>query len=176
VAGELVPRGANPTIRPTDKQPIQTVKSKRTEPRNGPSRTIKRPDESAPDRKPRKKGPVPPAPIQIVKPGKSYDLAVKIEFLAGLALFLLAPLSQKEIKFDKNYARRLIAWCVLWMLLFPMAASKNEGVARTAAWLGGLTLLTLAVLGGNPASTFGGFSVNVSKIISDVVAKLQPQK
>lgn len=173
MAGELVPRGANPTIRPTEKQPMQTVRAKT---RNGETRVVNRPDEPTPVRKPKKKGAVPPAPIQIVKPGKSYDLAVKIEFLAGLALFLLAPLSQKEIKFDKNYARRLIAWCVLFMLLFPMGSSKNEGVARTAAWLGGLTLLTLAVLGGNPKSSFGGFSVNVSKIVSDVVAKLQPQK
>lgn len=177
MAGELVPRGANPTIRPTDKKPIETVK--RDRPRDATGRVVSKPDSEpspAPQRKPKKSGPVPPAPVYFVPTPKDYSLAIKIEFLAGLVLFLLAPLSQKEIKFDKNYARRMIAWVVLFMLLFPMGASQNKGVARTGAWLGGLTLLTLAVLGGNPKSSFGGFSVNVSKIISDMVAKLQPQK
>jgi hypothetical protein len=106
----------------------------------------------------------------------THHRAVKIEFLVGLALFLLAPMSQPQIKMDKNYARRLIAWVVLFMLLFPMATSDNPQMSRAAAWLGGLILLTLAVLGGNPSKSFGGFSVNVSKILADIVAKLQPQK
>lgn len=95
--------------------------------------------------------------------------AVKGEFLLGLVLFLLAPIGNSEIHVGKNYARRLVAYVLVFMLLFPMSSSSNPDVQRLASVAGGVFLLTLAVV-----APTKGFTLNVTKLLSTVVAKLQP--
>ncbi|MFD9893711.1 hypothetical protein ACFWY9_30565 [Amycolatopsis sp. NPDC059027] len=96
--------------------------------------------------------------------------AVKVEFLVGLALLLLAPIGNKDLKFDTGYVKRLVAYALLFMLLFPMSQARNPGVSRTASAVGGLFLLTMVVY-----SPTKGFAVDFVKLINTVIAKLQPK-
>lgn len=99
----------------------------------------------------------------------SHSGAVKGEFLLGFALFLLAPLGNPEIKMDKGFVRRLVAFCLLFMMLFPLANSSNSSAARIAPMFGGVVLLYLAVL-----APSRGFIVNASDLMEKIVRKLQP--
>ncbi|TCO52993.1 hypothetical protein [Actinocrispum wychmicini] len=106
------------------------------------------------------------------KPGKGGDVkVVKLEFLVGLVLIMLAPLANKSLKFDKNYARRLIAFVLLFAGLFALADARDPSVSRIASGLGGLLILTLVVM--QPAR--GNFGVNTATLIAHIVERLQPK-
>lgn len=123
--------------------------------------------------KPKKKKPTVAMPkvrsVKVPRVNYSHPGAVKGEFLLGLALFLLAPLGNPEIKMDKGFVRRLVAFVVLFMMLFPVANSSNPSVARIGPIFGGMVLLYLAVL-----APSRGFIVNASDLLDKIVKKLQP--
>jgi hypothetical protein len=100
----------------------------------------------------------------------SHSGAVKIEFLAGLVLLILAPIADKDIKMDKAYAKRLIAFAICFMLLFPLGSSPNPSVSRLGAALGGVLLLALFLL--KPTK---GFAVNFTTLVDTFVKALQPK-
>lgn len=94
---------------------------------------------------------------------------VKLEFMVGLVLIVLAPMADSTIKMDKNYVRHIVAWMLVFMFLFPMSGSRNAGIVRLANGMGGLLLLVIAVKGSN-----SGFGVNIAKLLQTIVAKIQP--
>lgn len=100
----------------------------------------------------------------------SHAGAVKTEFLFGLVLLLLAPVGNPNIKIDKSYAKRLVAYLLLFMGLFPMGASSNPEVSRLGSLLGGLVLLSLMLVS-HPTK---GYALNFATLIETIVAKLQP--
>lgn len=95
--------------------------------------------------------------------------AVKAEYLIGFILLMLAPIADPNIKMDKNYAKRLIAFTLLFMMLFALADNKNSQVSRLATGFGGVLLLTLVVY--EPTK---GFGVKAGTLINNIVAHLQP--
>lgn len=94
---------------------------------------------------------------------------VKMEFMIGIVLILLAPIGDSGIKLNKDYVRHIVGWCLIFMILFPMSNARTPGIVRTANGIGGLLLLTLVVKG--PKS---GFGIDVLGLLSAIVKKLQP--
>jgi hypothetical protein len=155
--------GKAPQVGITKKMPTGPAPS--TQPVSGP------PSPSMPSSRPAKPKAKARSTTFLMKPGKGGSVrTVKIEFLFGLILLLLAPLANKDLHFDKNYVKRLIAFLLLFMGLFAVADSKNPSVSRIATGLGGLLILALAVY--SPANKF---SVKFAELVSTVVQHLQPK-
>lgn len=96
--------------------------------------------------------------------------AVKVEFLLGAVLLLLSPIGNPNVTVDINYFKRLIAFMVVFMFLFPMGQSQSAAVSKAAAGLGGMLILTMVVY-----SPSKGFATDFSALIKTVVQKLQPK-
>lgn len=102
----------------------------------------------------------------------SHAGAVKMEFLIGIVLLLLAPIGNPNLKMNSDYAKRLMAYCLLFMVLFPLGQAQNPKISKAAAALGGLFILSMMVL---PRSKGGGFAVDFISTINSIVQKLQPK-
>lgn len=96
--------------------------------------------------------------------------AVKAEFLLGAVLLLLSPIGNPNVHVDTNYFKRLVAFMVTFMFLFPMGQSSSPAVSRVASGLGGMLVLTMVVY-----SPSKGFATDFTALIKTVVSKLQPK-
>lgn len=140
------------------------------------TRPVDKPEEPEAEKKPEKKSEKRKKQTVVVKPARSEPKfisngsnTVKLEFLIGLALIVLAPVANSDIKPDVNYTKRVISWILVFMLLFPLSGSSRPEIVRLANATGLVILLVISIKG-----TKSGFGVNVPALINAIVAKVQP--
>lgn len=112
-----------------------------------------------------------PITVKHARPGMVANgtATVKLEFLAGLLLILLAPLANSNIKPDRDYVKRIMSWVIVFMILFPLSGSRLTGLVRLANATGAVLLLVIALKG-----TKSGFGVDVPTLLNTIVQKIQP--
>lgn len=155
------------------KTPITPAEQKRLQDQQDAGGQKKSPSGGPPEKKPTGKSGKKTATQRAGKKLKkvyTHPGAVKAEFLLGVVLLLLSPIGNPNVHVDLNYFKRLVAFMVTFMFLFPMGQSSSPAVSRVASGLGGMLILTMVVY-----SPSKGFATDFTALIKTVVSKLQPK-
>lgn len=162
-------------VRTGQRHNVQVRRIRKSNPSTGngpaPINTQKPASQPQPRTKQPRKRKQPPITIKHARPGMldNGSSTVKLEFLIGLILIVLSPMANSAIKFDRDYVKRVIAWMLVFMLLFPLSSSSQVGLVRLANATGAVLLLVISLKG-----TKSGFGVDVPTLLNTIIQKIQP--